>query len=139
VAGMGWCVMVVAGCKFRIEFSDILQECNGQYIISAATLSHVVDLTEMRNKVTQILATDADIDNLYVSDASQSHAFVYKVNGSFEYVRGFEFDEEQAKGGSGHRELLAIRLALSLDAEQFRKQTATKIFGRRILVIVSIF
>ena len=66
--------------------------------------------------------------NRNVSDASQSHAFVYKVDGSFEYVRGFEFDEEQAKGGSGHRELLAIRLALSLDAEQFRKQTATKIF-----------
>ncbi len=61
----------------------------------------------------------ADIDNLYVSDASESHAFVYKADGSFEYVRGFEFDEEQAKGGSGHRELLAIRLVPSLDAEQF--------------------
>jgi len=107
---------------------DILQECNGQYIFSAATLSHVVDLTEMRNKVTQISATAADIDNLYVSDASESHAFVYKADGSFEYVRDFEFDEEQAQGGSGHRELLAIRLALSLDAEQFCKQTVTKIF-----------
>jgi hypothetical protein len=107
---------------------DILQECNGQYIFSAATLSHVVDLTEMRKKVTQTSATDADIDNLYVSDASESHAFVYKADGSFEFVRDFEFHEEQAKGGSGHRELLAIHLALSLDSEQFRKQTATKIF-----------
>ncbi len=49
--------------------------------------------------MTQISATGADIDNLYVSDASESHAFVYKADGSFEYVRGFEFDEEQAKGG----------------------------------------
>ncbi len=78
--------------------------------------------------MTQISATNADIDNLYVPDASKSHAFVYKADGSFEYVRGFEFEEEQAEGGSGHRELSAIRLALLLDAEQFHKQTATKIF-----------
>jgi DNA-binding GntR family transcriptional regulator len=51
---------------------------NGQYIFSAATLSHVVDLTEMKKKVTQISATDADIDNLYVSDASESHALCIK-------------------------------------------------------------
>jgi len=98
----GWDGVLWLSQAASIELSfllDILQECNGQYIFSAATLSHVVDLTEMRNKVTQILATDADIDNLYVSDASESHAFVYKADGSFEYVRDFEFDEEKAKGG----------------------------------------
>jgi hypothetical protein len=78
VVGVGWCVMVVQATSLELSFLlDILQECNGQYIFSAATLSHVVDLREMRNKVTQILATDADIDNLYVSNDSESHAFVY--------------------------------------------------------------
>jgi hypothetical protein len=107
---------------------EILQECNGQYIFSVATLAHVIDLTEMRERVSQVTASSTDMDNLYVSDASETHAFVYKADGSFEYIRDFEFDSEQKKCGSGHRELLAVKLALSMDAEQFQKAEATKIY-----------
>ncbi len=42
----------------------------------------------------QIVATVEDIENLYVSDASDPHAFVYKADGSFDYVRDFEFSLE---------------------------------------------
>jgi hypothetical protein len=118
-------VAAVSELRFLL---DILHDCNGQYIFSAATLSHVVQLSDMRERVAHISATAENLDNLYVSDASESHAFIYKADGSFDYVREFEFDEEQAKGGSGHRELLAIKLSLTLDEHEFSKNVATKIY-----------
>jgi hypothetical protein len=95
---------------------------------SYATLSHVVSLGEVRNRVKQIVATAEDIKNLCVADASDTHAFFYKADDSFEYVRDFELSPTESQYGSGHRELLAIKMCLILDADQFKKCTATKVF-----------
>ncbi len=76
----------------------------------------------------QIQESEEDIDDLYVSDASDTHAFVYKADGSFEFVKDYEFEQSEQNLGSGHCELLAIKKALSLDAEHFRKTTATKLY-----------
>gem|GEM_PF-3893740 len=107
---------------------EVLDESNGQYIFSAATLSQVVDLKDMNDRVAKISASSKNMDNLYVSDASECHAFVYQADGRFEYVRDFEFDSEQSTAGSGHRELLAVKLALELDEDIFQKKEPTKIF-----------
>jgi hypothetical protein len=107
---------------------DIIFSCNGQYIFSHTTLSHVVNLGEVWKKVEQIVTTAEDIENLYVSDASDTHAFVYKADGSFDYVRDFEFSSAESQSGSGHRELLAIKMALTLDSEKFKKCSATKVY-----------
>jgi hypothetical protein len=107
---------------------DILYQSNGQYIFSQTTLSQVVSLTEVRTRVAQIMASTANLEELYVSDASETHAYVYKADGSFEYVRDFEFSAAETQLSSGHRELLAIKKALALDAEQFRKVAATKVY-----------
>ncbi len=107
---------------------NILQENNGQFIFSSITLSKVESLASVKNKVMQIQESEEDIDDLYVSDASDTHAFVYKADGSFEFVKDYEFEQSEQNLGSGHRELLAIKKALSLDAEQFRKMTATKLY-----------
>jgi hypothetical protein len=98
---------------------NILQENNGQFIFSSITLSKVESLASVKNKVMQIQESEEDIDDLYVSDASDTHAFVYKADGSFEFVKDYEFEQSEQNLGSGHRELLAIKKALSLDAEQF--------------------
>ncbi len=104
---------------------DIIYSCNGQYIFSHTTLSHVVNLGEVWNKVEQIVATAEDIENLYVSDTSDTHTFVYKADGSFDYVRDFEFSSAESQYGSGHRELLAIKMCLILDSEKFKQCSAT--------------
>ena len=82
----------------------------------------------MRRRVAQIVASTADLEDLYVSDASDSHAFVYKADGSFEYVRDFEFSELESNLGSGHREILAVKFALSSDPDQFRHEQPKKLY-----------
>ncbi len=127
----GWETGFVLSSNAISELSfmfDIIFSCNGQYIFSHTTLSHVVNLGEVWKKVEQIVTTAEDIENLYVSDASDTHAFVYKADGSFDYVRDFEFSSAESQSGSGHRELLAIKMALTLDSEKFKKCSATKVY-----------
>ncbi len=45
----------------------------------------------------QIVAMAEDIENLYVSDAADTHLFVYKADGSFDYVRDFEFSSAESR------------------------------------------
>ena len=80
-----------------------------------------------------------DISNLFVSDASESHAFVYCADGTFAYVSDFEFSAAEANLSLGHRELLAIAFALDKHPDVFRSSARAKYFGRQILKTCLIF
>jgi hypothetical protein len=88
---------------------DVLYESNGQFIFSSITLSKVESLAAVRRKVMQIQESESDMEDLYLSDASNTHAFVYKADGSFDFVKDFECETREQNLGSGHRELLAIK------------------------------
>jgi len=109
-----------AGTELQLLL-DVLFQANGQYIFSAATLTHTYELADVVKKVLLTQHSAENREDLFVSDSSDSHAFVYRADGSFEYVREFEFDDIQRQLSSGHRELLAIKLALCSDAEFFRE------------------
>ena len=75
---------------------DILAECNVQHIFSAASVAHNFDLQQTVEFTAKVTASKADMPNLFVSDASDTNAFNYKVDGTFEFVEDFEFTPEQA-------------------------------------------
>ena len=107
---------------------DIVFECNGQFIFSAASVSYNMELSEIIEKVQQVMATEENMPDLFVSDASDSHAFVYRADGAFDFVADFEFTAEQAASSSSHRELQAVRLALLQNESYFSKLAPLKIF-----------
>ena len=91
-------------------------------------MAYNFDLQQTVEFTAKVTATGADMPNLFVSDASDTNAFIYKADGSFEFVQDFEFTPEQAQFSSGHRELLAVKLALETNAGYFQKLAPTKIF-----------
>ena len=66
--------------------------------------------------------------NLFVSDASDSAAFVYRADGSFDFVQEFIFEPDQRILGSGLRELLAVRFALRFNSNYFRQFGSQYVF-----------
>ena len=127
----GWNSNVYITPAIVTEFSfvlNVLDSANGQPIYTAVSVSHTVDLMETAERILAVQHSEKNFENLFVSDASQTHAFVYRADGSFEYVRDFEFTAGQSSLSSGHRELLAIKLALISDRNQFAKFAHGKIY-----------
>ena len=104
----GWSVCFPVTVHIFTELSfirDILDSHNGQPIFTAAAHVHTIELQQIADLVSKIEHSVCPMENLFVSDASASHAFVYNADGSFHYVRDFEFTASQACSSSGHREL----------------------------------
>ncbi len=72
------------------------------------------------DRITELVrSTDLNILNLFVSDASATHAFIYKADGSFQLVKDFEFSIEEKSSSSCCRELLAVHKMLVYESECF--------------------
>jgi hypothetical protein len=63
-----------------------------------------------------------------VSDASDSHAYIYKADGQFQFVKDFEFTEEEKTTSSGCRELLAVKKTLQDSPGQFEDHKGSTVF-----------
>ena len=127
----GWDSYMYITHRMVTEFGFILDsiyELNGRHIFTAASVSHMVDFVESAWYVLEVQHSVYDISNLFVSDASESHAFVYCADGTFAYVSDFEFSSAEANLSSGHRELLAIAFALDKHPDVFRDFSPGKIF-----------
>jgi hypothetical protein len=66
-----------------------------------------------------VRSTAESIPNLFVSDASDTHAFIYRVDGEFQLVRKFEFSKKESSASSGCRELLTVHKMLESEPECF--------------------
>ena len=75
---------------------DCIYELNGHHIFTAASVSHTVDFVESACYVLEVQHSVQDISNLFVSNASESHTFVYCADGTFAYVSDFEFTAAEA-------------------------------------------
>jgi hypothetical protein len=75
-----------------------------------------------------VRTTDTDLQSLYVSDASDSHVYIYKADGQFQYVREFELTAGERLASSGYRELLTVKRSLQEDPEQFKEHKGGTIF-----------
>jgi hypothetical protein len=124
-------------CKLTLDFEAVrelqllaskIRSLNGQHIFSCEARSKVVTLAETDRLTEQIRTTDKDLQNLYVSDASDSHVFIYKADGQFQYVREFELTAGERLASSGYRELLAVKKSLQEDPDQFRAHKGGTIF-----------
>ena len=107
---------------------NVIYDYNGHYIFSTIAMSHVVELTEIAKTVAEIQASNTDISNLFVSDASATHAFVYRADGSFDFVKDYEFSSNEKQYSSGHRELLAVQKVLISNKDYFKNLGPQKIF-----------
>ncbi len=67
--------------------ADRLVELNGQHIFSSEARTKIFELTETDRLVNLVKFSDKQMSNLFVSDASDSHAFIYKADGQFQSVR----------------------------------------------------
>ena len=105
-----------------------LEELNGQFIPTQEARSKVVELKEVDNLVETIKMTGKDVDNLFVSDASDQLAFVYRADGGFLAVREFEFSQQERSASSGFRELLAVKKMLQQEPQQFQDFRGGKVF-----------
>ena len=80
---------------------------NGQFIRNSLSAGKIIELEEVKKIVEIISNTSEKVDNLFVSDASESSAFIF-YSGDFHLVNDFEFDNFEKNTSSGHRELLAV-------------------------------
>ena len=116
-------------CKVLLDYDAVkelmlllkqLRSLNGQHIFSSDARSKILSLKETDRITELVRSTDESIPNLFVSDASDTHAFIYRADGEFQLVRDFEFSKEESFGSSGCRELLAVHKMLESEPECFR-------------------
>jgi len=126
----GWetTILLHSGCiaEFRLLF-DALTQFNGQFIPHAGG-GAAVELEKIRQFCDLVRYSTVELPNLFVSDASDTAAFVYRADGTFQCVTEFSFDEEQRTCGSGLRELLAVRLMLQNEPDYFRRLAGQKVY-----------
>jgi len=92
---------------------------HGRPIPTPQAASHVIELQQVLDSTAQIVGSADDMPNLLVSDASESHAFVYLADGTFRFVADFPFLDDQRGASSTLRELLALSKTLLLDGQSF--------------------
>ncbi len=74
-----------------------------------------------------------------MSDASDSHAYIYKADGQFQYVKDFEFTEEEKTTSSRCRELLAVKKTLQESPSSSQITRVVQCIGKQIQRIVIVF
>jgi hypothetical protein len=126
-------------CRLTLDYEAVrelqllaskIRSLNGQHIFSCEARSKVVTLAETDRLTELIRATDKDLQSLYVSDDSDSHVYIYKADGQFQYVREFELTAGERLASSGYRELLAVKKSLQEDPDQFRDHKGGTIFWK---------
>jgi hypothetical protein len=124
-------------CKLYLSYEAVrelvllakkLRGLNGQHIQSCEARSKVFSLAENEKKIELIRNTEQNLQNLFVSDASDSHAYIYKADGQFQYVKDFEFTDEEKTTSSGCRELLAVQKTLQESPGQFADHNGGTVF-----------
>ena len=105
-----------------------LKTSNGQFIQNSCTAGKIFELEEVSRMVKTIETTENKVENLMVSDASETSAFVYH-DGQVELINDHEFDNFEKSTSSGHRELLAV--IKTLESEQ-NSSFFTNLINRRL-------
>jgi hypothetical protein len=85
-------------------------------------------LRKNEKKIELIRNTEQNLQNVFVSDASDSHAYIYKADGQFQYVKDFELTDEEKTTSSGCRELLAVQKTLQDSPGQFEDHKGGTVF-----------
>ena len=94
-------------CRTELSFlRDNLIKFNGKLIPVTKEANKTVGHQEVSHFIKQVCYSEELLPDLVVSDASESHAFVFHKD-QFIKVQDFEFDEYETTLSSGHRELLA--------------------------------
>jgi Reverse transcriptase (RNA-dependent DNA polymerase) len=131
VSTYGWVGVLVldAACVDELQFLyHSLPEFDGHFIPSGSTVQRVSSLENVQQYVEAIQHTARPLPSLYVSDASDTHAFVYLADGTFAYVQDFPFEADAVQASSTYRELLAIHMALTENPDQFTSSAPTLIY-----------
>ena len=105
-----------------------LKTSNGQFIQNSYSAGKVFELEEVSRMVKTIETTETKVENLMVSDASETSALMYH-EGQVQLVNDHEFDNFEKSTSSGHRELLAV--IKTLESEQ-NSSFFTSLNNRRI-------
>ena len=95
-----------------------LKTSNGQFIQNSYSAGKVFELEEVSRMVKTIETTETKVENLMVSDASETSAFVYH-DGQVQLVNDHEFNNFEKSTSSGHRELLAVIKTLESEQNSF--------------------
>lgn len=106
----------------------ILRGLNGQHIYSCESRNKIFELKETDRLTNLVRSTEDDMPNLFVSDASDSHAYIYRADGGFQLVKEYEFSKDESTASSGYRELLAVHKTLESDPDQFSCHRGGTIF-----------
>ena len=105
----GWesSVKLDSHCKRELDFlQEHLFKFNGKLIPGTKEGARTVGHQEISKFIQQVCYSEKILPDLIISDASDSHAFIFYKD-SFIRSQEFEFDEEERNLSSGHRELLA--------------------------------
>jgi hypothetical protein len=108
--------------------TEQLPSFNGAFIPTPHTVSHVYGLQDVLTRTEAILHTSEPVPALFVSDASDTHSFIYLADGTFSYVADFHFNQEEATASSSFRELLALHHALDRDPAIFAAYSSQLIY-----------
>jgi len=82
-----------------------LQFFNGRIIPSAASVSHVLELSQTFQDLQEVTGGTADRRDLLVSDVSDTAAFIFLVDGTFRFVADYPVNSSES---STSRELEAL-------------------------------
>jgi hypothetical protein len=107
---------------------DNLHAFHGLPIPTATAVSHIYEISDTLQVISGIIRTDKDSENLYVSDASDTHAFVYRADRTFSFVEDCKFDTQQSSASSSVRELLVLLFILHRDAKHLANRNVKLIY-----------
>ena len=125
-----WDSVVLLDDHSRDELTFLKQNLgsfNGTFIRVHNSADEVYEVTRNREMIEKIRETDLPLDGLFVSDASDTKAFIYS-DGEIAYVNDFDFSESERLLSSGQRELRAVWFSLSADAEKLKKMDMRTIY-----------
>ena len=101
-----------APSKLELEFlCEVLPVFNGKYMLNLSS-PMVKEINDIERIMNNVRITSSEIENLLVSDASDSKAYLY-FNGEVKTTLDYVFDKDKKKACSTFRELKAMETFLA--------------------------
>ena len=127
----GWEATVRLGADAVEELGYLVANLawfNGQHMQTVEARTKVMSLVQRDKECLAVEGTEENMENLFVSGVTDSHAFVYRADGTFRYVLDVEFAEDKSAVASGFRELSAVSIVFSRDPDQFRQCAGGRVY-----------
>ena len=106
-------VTLTGECITELTFlATHLPSQNGQFIPINKTANLTLEHAEIKNTIAQVQLSENDLENLIVSDASETHAYIFSTSTKYELIEDHKFEDYEKSLSSSQREMRAALIIL---------------------------